>query len=833
MHYGVVRAALSCVAGVLVLSLSVAGCGRHSASSVVPGDLAGSAHVVRPQSTTDTYGQAVMSDSPIAYYRLADAAGSALTDETSNHLNGTYGSAVTHHSSSLIGLAGDYSATFPGTASGSSTIALLPPSTLLQPSSVSVEAWIRMPAVQGGIVDLVSYGNQYYGQGYTLQVKPNGPAAFFLNTVGGAGYVEVDGVTNLAASTTYHLVGTYDGTTAKIYVNGTLDASATGSGAPDYSRIGGYGLSIGGSQNTSRNSFNGQIDEVAVYPSVLSASRISAHAQAGGLSSVVTNGTISLTQNASGTTPSGGGSSVSVTLPRVPITGNVLVAAVMWTGDPVSTNPGDPVTMPAGFRKVDSISDSAYAGIAIGIKAVQSGDSNGPYTFTMNAARYIVATIDEASGVDVVRTANTWQSAQSAGRSMSVSTSAAPTIANGMPIGYFAQYNGGSTPTGFTAGSGYVYRAQLFDTARAVAAQELAGTTRTTAGTNVTASESWSGGENSDEVGEVIVLAPNPGTVASGGPTYQGCPVFSPTHPFNTDISGYAVHPNSSAYINEMLTAIPGQPARITYPWMDSGQNSGIPINVVNLAPTQYGNLLYNVTDSGSGTNGYKTRSDQGQFPFPASPQIEEQYRYATGDYSDHHMVLLDTANCGLYEMTNVASPNPPWSVDGSAVYNLNSDALRPEGWGTVEAAGMPIMPLLVKSAELKAGVINHALRFHVDYSTNGYIHPAIHAAPSPTSGTIPRCRPPMGARIRLKASFNYSRLSGYPEMITIAHAMQKYGMFVADNGANGGVSTDYDPAYWGSTSIANEMDAAPQLLSWNDFEFVNTGSIIGTNDCP
>jgi hypothetical protein len=828
------RAGFSSVAA-LVLCVFVAGCGgRHSTISALPGGVTSSVNKA-PMSTTDSYGTAVMSDAPAAFYRLADATGSALTDETANHLNGTYGSGVTHHAASLIGLAGDYSASFPGTTTGPSVTALVSPNALLQPAAVTAEAWIRMSAAQTTTVDLVSYGNQYNGQGYSLQfISATGHAAFFLLTQGTAGYAYVEGTTVLAPSTTYHLAGTYDGTTAKIYVNGVLDASATGSGAPDYSRIGGYGLAIGGGQNSTRHSFLGSVDEAAVYPSALSAARIAAHAQAGGLTNVISNGVISLTQSASGSTPAGAGSSLSVTLPHTPTTGDVLVAAVMWTGDPVSTNPGDPVTFPPGFRKVDAIADGAYAGIAIAIKAVQSGDTAGPYTFSMNANRYIVATIDEASGVDVVRTANTWGNATSSGRSMSVSTSASPTIANGMPIAYFAQYNGGASPTGFAGSSGYVYRSQLFDAGRAVAAQVLAGTTRTTVGTSVSASESYQGGENSDEVADMIVLAPNPGTVASGGPTYQGCPMLSPSHPFNTDITGYAVSSNSAAYIQEMLTQIPGQSgSRITYPWIDGGTNGGFPINVVNMTPTQYTNFNFNVTDPGPGTNGYKSRSDGGPFPFPASAQIEEQYRYATGEYSDHHMILLNTNNCGLYEMESVASPNAPYSVDGTAVYNLNSDATRPETWGTVEAAGMPITPLVIKSSEMQAGLIKHALRFHVDYSTDGYIHPATHSAPSPQSGTIPRCRPPMGARLRLKANFNYARLNGYPDMVTIAHAMQKYGMYVADNGANGGVGTDYNPSYWGSASLTNMLNNAPSLLSWNDFEFVNTGSIIGLNDCP
>jgi len=235
-----------------------------------------------PTSTGDPYATTVMGDSPAAYYRLDDA-GSLLADATTHQLNGSYGSSITHHATGLVTGTSDYAATFSGSATGSTTTAQVSQSSTLQPTSVSVEAWVKESSTPSGIIDVVSYGDQH-GQGYSLQIYSTNQAAFYGNTTAGAGYFYVQGTTTLSTGTVYHLVGTYDGTTAKIYVNGTLEASATASGSVSYSGIGSYGLSIGGGQNSSRNTLPGTIDEVAVYPSVLTSTQIANHHSKGAAS---------------------------------------------------------------------------------------------------------------------------------------------------------------------------------------------------------------------------------------------------------------------------------------------------------------------------------------------------------------------------------------------------------------------------------------------------------------------------------------------------------------------------------------------------------------------
>lgn len=537
-------------------------------------------------------------------------------------------------------------------------------------------------------------------------------------------------------------------------------------------------------------------------------------------------GPVKLVQAAHASSGAGGSTSIGVSLPAPPSAGNVLLASVHWAGTAAETYKS--ISPPTGWTRVDSVNSSNAVGLAVFAKAVEIGDTAGPYTFSTPKNRHaFVAMIDEVSGADVVRPANVWHGAtQNGGNSQSIATPPNPTVSKGLVVAYFSQYNGGTAnPTGFTPGSGYVLRSATFDTTKEIAAQELAGTTGTSAGRVASATESWQSGRNSSMVAEIVVLAPAPPAVAPGGPTYQGCPMLPPDNPINTDISGYPVDPNSANYINEIMTTPPGRPARQTALWPQFGDGGshgpqGMPINVVNEAPSHYVSVNYGPT---FGDGPWDYNSDRGAFPIPANAGVEQQSYYTMNPpvYSDHHMIVLNTANCGLYEAEGVTQPlQAPWTVAGSAVYDLRSNALRAENAGAVDAAGMPLLPLLIRGNEVQAGAINHAMRFHVDYSAAAHIHPAIHdSAVRDPSGSA--WAPPFGLRLRLKASFDFAKLRGHPVSTIIAHALQKYGMLVADNGANGGLGGDAS-VFWMNATVNNDIRGLDRI-KFSDFEVVKT----------
>jgi hypothetical protein len=224
----------------------------------------------------DPYAQQVMTDTPLAYYRLDDA-GAKMYDATNNRINGSYGSAVTKRATGLLSNSTDTSATFPGGSWSANSIATVPQNTLLQPTAVSIEAWVKETAANsGGTVDLVSYGPQA-GQAYALQISASNSFVFALSSSGTPSSVSLTGSATLSAGTIYHVVGTFDGTTARLYVNGTQNATTSATGNVSYSGISTYGLALGATQSTTRSVFNGTLDEVAVYDHALTAGHISSH----------------------------------------------------------------------------------------------------------------------------------------------------------------------------------------------------------------------------------------------------------------------------------------------------------------------------------------------------------------------------------------------------------------------------------------------------------------------------------------------------------------------------------------------------------------------------
>ncbi len=174
----------------------------------------------------------------------------------------------------------------------------------------------------------------------------------------------------------------------------------------------------------------------------------------------------------------------------------------------------------------------------------------------------------------------------------------------------------------------------------------------------------------------------------------------------------------------------------------------------------------------------YGEESDPGPFPVPANAPVEG----GNGSDGDRHVLTVDKSRCRLFELYRaffVPRPKPHWNADSGTAWDLTSTALRPEGWTSADAAGLPIFPGLVRYDEVAAGRLEHAIRVTFDSTRNAYVHPAVHCAGDTNGGAAP----PMGLRLRLKAGYGLGAFSGPAR--TIAAAMKRYGLIVADNGSN------------------------------------------------
>lgn len=228
----------------------------------------------------------------------------------------------------------------------------------------------------------------------------------------------------------------------------------------------------------------------------------------------------------------------------------------------------------------------------------------------------------------------------------------------------------------------------------------------------------------------------------------------------------------------------------------------GIPFTVVcGSQPKVKVNWRANAMDGN-----YGSESDPGPYPIPANAPIEDN---GTGDA---HVVVVDKDNKMLYELYNASYSNGQWSASSGAIFNLSSDALRPIGWTSADAAGLPIFPGLIRYDEMMTGAINHALRFSLSKANlkpGTYVYPARHSS----AGTGGQYSLPFGSRIRLKASFD---ISGYsPNMQVILTTLKKYGMMVADLGMDMYVSGAPD-SRWNN----NELRQLGNLTS-SDFEVI------------
>jgi hypothetical protein len=223
-------------------------------------------------------------------------------------------------------------------------------------------------------------------------------------------------------------------------------------------------------------------------------------------------------------------------------------------------------------------------------------------------------------------------------------------------------------------------------------------------------------------------------------------------------------------------------------------------------SPRLYG-FPYAVVDSGQPKlpihyTAYGAESSPGPFPVPASTALIEG---GNGSDGDRHVLVVDRSECKLYELYRAffqATPQPHWNADGGVAWDLGSAALRPDGWTSADAAGLPIFPGLVRYDEVAAGHLEHAIRVTFGSTRDAWIHPASHCAGDTDSGAAPA----MGTRLRLKAGYGLGGFSGAAR--TIALALKRYGLIVADNGSNWYLSGSSD-SRWDDESL-NQLKRIP-----------------------
>jgi hypothetical protein len=288
--------------------------------------------------------------------------------------------------------------------------------------------------------------------------------------------------------------------------------------------------------------------------------------------------------------------------------------------------------------------------------------------------------------------------------------------------------------------------------------------------------------------------------VPGQGGSLGGFVPFPSDNLWNQDISSAAVDSNSAAIVNFI-----GSSTGI-HPDFGAGQYQGsyigIPYTVVNSQAFVTVNF-----------NAYGSESDPGPMPIPLTAPIEG---YPNPGNGDRHVLVLDNANCFLYELYGSSVSGNTWSAASAAIWDLLADEQRPYTWTSADAAGLPIFPGLVRYDEVAAGQIKHALRFTLQNSRAAFVAPASHWAATSSNALAA----PMGMCMRLKASFDVSTFSAANQVIL--NALKKYGMIMADNGSNMYISGAPDDR-WDNNDLHNlgqvttsdfEVIAAPQIYT-------------------
>jgi hypothetical protein len=273
------------------------------------------------------------------------------------------------------------------------------------------------------------------------------------------------------------------------------------------------------------------------------------------------------------------------------------------------------------------------------------------------------------------------------------------------------------------------------------------------------------------------------------------CPVFPQTNPWNQRVDRLPVAASSAAIIDSI------GPAETLHADFGSGVWNGGPIGIP-ITVVRRSQKKHRVSFE------YANESDRGPYPIPRNVKIEGG-RQSDGD---RHALILDRDNCRLYELYALyPTAGGGWRAGSGAVWNLRSNRLRPAGWTSADAAGLAILPGLARYDEVARGRIDHALRFTVRRTRRGYVYPARHYASDSNDPNLP----PMGLRLRLKASYP---TRGFPRQARIVlEALKRYGMLVADNGSDWHITGAPDPRW------SNDQLHALHRVPGSAFEVVQT----------
>jgi hypothetical protein len=465
------------------------------------------------------------------------------------------------------------------------------------------------------------------------------------------------------------------------------------------------------------------------------------------------------------------------------------------------TTPSTPSTPTSTTVTVSPTSANIRAGDSFPFTATVSGNSNTAVTWAVNgtaggsAAIGTISSSGNYTAPSSIPSPDTLTITASSVASSSATASSAVTLLNPTPV--LSGTNPASVGTGSFSlaitGSNFVSGAQV-----------LLGTTPLTT-TFVSATQlTATGSESSAGLFSITVVNPDPGSSSSNsvnlqvgasqqasgcsqmsigqGASLNGFLPFSSASPWNQDISTAAVDSNSTAIINFIGSTI-GLHADFGA-GQYQGSTIGIPYSVAGL---QQPNIPVNFTAYGS-------ESDPGPMPIALTDPIEGYPNPGTGD---RHVLVLDNANCFLYEMDSSYPQTSSWNADSAAVWDLLGNEQRPYTWTSADAAGLPIFPGLVRYDEVAAGAISHAIRFTLQNSRAAFIPPASHWAANSSNAVAA----PMGMRMRLKASFDVSGYSATNQVIL--NAFKKYGIIMADNGSSMYISGAPDDR-WDNNDLHN-----------------------------